>query len=503
MKPQAKQLHRLFAGLPRAHGKTVVTGKRDPRKGKMQGRSQTVLEPVTDELWERHLEGTYGLGIIPITDEATVNWGAIDVDQYDLDLAALEAKVHDLRLPLVTCRTKSGGAHLYLFLSEPVDAETVKQKLTDLAVALGYPGVEVFPKQVQLASDRDVGNWLNMPYFDARETQRYAVEDGHPVDVRRFIELAEAARVDAEHLDALNPPVNSEFQDGPPCLQQLSLHGFPEGTRNNSLFNLGVYARLKYPDDWQAKVEEYNHKFMDPPLGSGEVQAVLKSLGKKAYRYRCDEPPICNVCNRGLCLGRRYGVAGGGEDEPHDVQLGSLTKYLTEPPLYVLDVDGRRIELSTDELLDHGKFRKKCMEQLNKLPPRRKPATWDKVVQALVSDCEEVEAPIDASAGGRVWQLLEEWVTNYAAAVEKDELLAGKPWTEGQWTYFRSGDFQQFLDHQGFRDFRGRRLWAELRRHGAHHHQFNINGRCVQVWCVPAFGHGPDELTTRRARGEY
>lgn len=503
MTTEAKRMSDLFRGLDRAHGRSVVGDKVDPRKGKRNAKSWTVLEPVTLDLWKQHLAGEYGMGIIPITDDATAQWGAIDVDQYDMDLDTLVSKIEDLRLPMVVCRTKSGGAHVYLFLTEPASAQLVRSKLTDMAVAIGYPGVEVFPKQVSLAHERDVGSWLNMPYFGGDDSPRHAIVDGKALTISQFLDRAEKRRITPDQLLKLDPPVKSEFQDGPPCLQQLSTHGFPDGTRNNSLFNLGVYARLKWPDDWERKVEEYNHEYMDPPLNSGEVQATIKSLKRKAYRYRCDEPPICNACNRGLCLGRKFGVAGGGDDEPHDVQLGNLTKYTTDPPLYVLDVDGHRLELGTEELLDHSKFRKRCFEYLNKLPPRRKPATWDKVVQSMMANLEEVEAPADASPDGRVWQLLEDWCTQYGSAKSREELLMGKPWTEEGQTYFRSADFQRFLDHQGIRDIKGRRLWGILRKHGAKHGEMNVSGRCVRYWSVPSFDLQDAELSAPRKGSEY
>lgn len=505
MASNVDRLAQLFEGLPRAHGRSVVTGRVNQQKKKAEARSSTVLEPVTRDLWRQHLAGSYGLGVIPVTDDATVKWGAIDVDEYDLDLVALENRVRDLKLPLVTCRTKSGGAHLYLFLTEHLDSQTVKNKVTDLAVALGYGGCEIFPKQVALAHDKDVGSWLNMPYQNEKATKRYAIINGKPADLSTFLDLAEKVRVDGDQLTQLNPPVSSDFKDGPPCLQQLSTHGFPDGTRNNSLFNIGVYATLKWPDDWERRLEEYNHEYMDPPLSSSEVQVIIKSLNKKNYRYRCGDQPLCDACNHGLCLGRRYGVAGGGaQDEPHDVQLGSLTKYLTDPPTYVLDVDGHRIELLTDELLEHPKFRRKCFERLNKLPPRRKSQTWDKIVQQLVSNCEEVDAPDDASPDGRVWQLLEDWCTRYGLARTREEMLVGKPWTEDGWTYFRAGDFQRFLDHQGMRDVKGRRLWTVLRQRGADHGSWTIDGRCVRWWKVPAFNHEQVvELQAPRKQEDY
>ena len=162
----------LFAGLDRAHGKYELNGS--SKGSKVGGKASTILGPVTLELWNRHIDGKLGLGIIPIREDGTVVWGAIDIDVYEgMDLPKLEAECESLKLPLVICRTKSGGAHLFLFCKEPLKATIVRSKLIQFASALGHVGVEVYPKQTELASKEDVGNWLNMPYFGGDMTTRF------------------------------------------------------------------------------------------------------------------------------------------------------------------------------------------------------------------------------------------------------------------------------------------------------------------------------------------
>ena len=72
------------------------------------------------------------------------------------------------------CRSKSGGAHLYLFLKQYEQAAVVREYLLEMAVALGHSGCEIFPKQDKILSDRgDVGNFINLPYFDSEYPQRF------------------------------------------------------------------------------------------------------------------------------------------------------------------------------------------------------------------------------------------------------------------------------------------------------------------------------------------
>ena len=41
-----------------------------------------------------------------------------------------------------------------------------------------------------------------------------------------------------------------------------------------------IYAK-KWPEDWQDKIDEFNHKYMDPPLRSQQVQKQLDNMKKR------------------------------------------------------------------------------------------------------------------------------------------------------------------------------------------------------------------------------
>ena len=307
----AVEFQALYAGLPRAHGRYTL-GKMNQAKGKQEGRAETVLEPTTQKKWQDHLDGKQGLGIIPIRDDATVRWGAIDIDVYPLDINVLFAKVIRLDLPVVVLRTKSGGAHVTCFASEDVSASLMRSRMMEMAVALGYPGVEIYPKQVSLASERDVGNWLNMPYFDSTKTLRYAVYKGRSLTAEEFVRYAKHVQVTEEQLENLVIDTGPDFADGPPCLQIMSIEGLQPGRRNEAMFAFGVYCRQKYGDDWIAEFERLNATLCDPPLPSGEIQALIKSLSRKDYFYPCKKPPCANFCNKEVCKTREFGVGQGG-----------------------------------------------------------------------------------------------------------------------------------------------------------------------------------------------
>jgi len=486
----ADAFSKRFAGLPRAHGRYKVPTGIAPGK-KRSGRGETIREPVSVELWQAHLDGIMGLGIVPIRDDGHCVFGAIDVDRYDLDLKALEAAVLAAGFPLVVCRTKSGGAHLWLFTNEDVPAELMRGRLMEWAVALGHSGVEVFPKQTRLAGVNDVGSWINMPYFAHEETDRYAIDHGEQLSAEEFLTLADQRALLLDALEGYQLPtddlIEEWFLDAPPCLQTLAKRRFGEGMRNNALFNVGVYLRKRFGDQgWEAKLDEYNQRFMDPPLGHKEVAQIVRNVAKKDYIYTCSQPPIVAVCNKQICLTRTYGI-GQGENDP-GVVFGQLVKINTEPPLWIWDVDGARIELHTPELKDQGRFQTRCMDVLNKWPNTIKPGKWAELVRDKLATVEVQEAPPEASPRGQVWYMLESYCTGHTQARSKEELLLCKPWTDPDTnkTWFSGSHFKKWLDQQRFHCY-APQLWAWLRSFGAEHTFTVIKGKGRNFWMVRAF----------------
>ena len=75
----------IFEGLKIAYGqyqKGDIAANGDKQKGK----AFIVRQNVSDDLWEKHLQGEGpALGIIPITEDNTCRWGCIDIDEYNFD----------------------------------------------------------------------------------------------------------------------------------------------------------------------------------------------------------------------------------------------------------------------------------------------------------------------------------------------------------------------------------------------------------------------------------
>ena len=249
----AEQFLKLFDGNKRAHG--VFNPEEQRGDGKRLGVYKIIKEPPTEELWQQHLDGKRGLGIIPIRDDSLCKWGAIDIDTYDVDHKTLVNKLKEAKIVGWVGRSKSGGAHVYFFFKDALKAEFVQSKLTELAASLGHAEGEIFPKQTTILVDRgDTGNGLNMPYFKGDLSTRSVYNfEGELMSPKDFVSKASKYLISPENFAKyrISKP-EPKLKDGPPCLNALCEQGFGEGSRNNALFNLGVYARMFDADNWEA-----------------------------------------------------------------------------------------------------------------------------------------------------------------------------------------------------------------------------------------------------------
>ncbi|WP_224545598.1 TOTE conflict system archaeo-eukaryotic primase domain-containing protein [Mesorhizobium sp. CA16] len=480
-------LSKRFDGYEKAYG-VYATGAPDP-KGKVQGKAQTVHEPITVGRWRAHVEGNPpGIGIIPLKQDNTVVWGVIDIDIIGIDHKALEAKITQLKLPLIVFRSKSGGAHCFLFTKEPVAAGLMVEKLTAIAAALGHGGCEIFPKQTSRHDERDTGNWLNMPYFYAERTNRYAIKDGEVLSLPAFLARAADTSVTEAELAAIEvlPPSapNDLLADAPPCLQFLHAHGgFPDGTRNDGMYNVGVYLKKRFSDDWKDKLTAYNAEMCDPPLTLDEVNTIAKSVSKKDYFYRCGKPPIKDYCDRAVCKTRACGIGDSGPE------LGQLTKYMSDPVLWFLEIDGKRVMLETRELMNQKLFQEKVGQEINRYLPTLPQAQWERKIDTAMRNCTEEPVPEEASTFGQFKSIVHMYCRGQARTTTKAQLAEShSPFITGDGeVWFKAIGLRKYLDVQGFKFKSMHHVFQMLRDMGCVHETLRVKpgaGGTVNVWVI-------------------
>lgn len=477
-----ERLAALFQGLDRAHGVSRPSGKTSGR-GKAEARYQTKREPITPEAWGRHLAGEEGLVVIPIRDDGTVMFGAVDIDTYPLDLTVVARRIDELGLPLTVCRTKSGGAHLYFFAAEPIPAGVIQKRLSEWAIAIGHPRTEIFPKQTSLSSTDDTGNGINAPYF-GKDTVRYAVgPDGKALTLLGFVERAERLRTREQDLPSVDAGIEDDMVEAPPCLQHWARIGVSEGQRNDVMFDFAIYAKKRWADGWQQRFEDMNRRYCSPPLPASEVLTIIKSVGKQkgyVYRAKCEGPH----CNPALCKKQEHGK-GGGYDDP-GVVIDSLVVVLTDPKTFIVSVNGKRIEMNSAVFDDQRRFRLAVLENLMLSMKPLKAKLWNKLKERLLSEKEIIEAPEDAGPRGQILQNLDEFF-DQQATLEREKLRLEHCWhdVERGRMYFRGRDFMTYLKRHRVYGVNERDIFNVVRQAGGNGELLKIGKTPLRVWWVP------------------
>lgn len=469
------------------------------------GRVRTEYAPLTEKDFEQHIAGKIGVGAVPIMDDDHCWWAALDIDNHDSDedlpIAALDEKARVARLPLVMCRSKSGGVHAYLFLKKSMPAANVRTVMGKFAAILGHPTCEVFPKQSRLGVGKDgqrqFGNWINLPYLGGNDTIRYAVRDGKRLTLQEFLSLAESLRTDERELRGF---AMTEHSEAPPCVQRMMVQGVPQGHRNEALYHITVYLRKAFPDSFETKGWEINSTVFSKPLPRGEAMRTINSAGKPDYGYRCNEEPMRSLCDRDTCLRRKFGITSADLDRMNAVEslpeFKDLVKYLSEPVRWEITIDGVKVtNISTEQLLEFRAMRMIIAERLTRVVPSLKPAEWERILGPLMKDARVIEAPDDASVSGVIRDRLREFAakTDLRSRGENPEdrkaLLRGMPIVykvNGErCVVFRAQDFINYLKRMKSEELKGVNLWFAIKGIGVGHTKMRAGDENINVWYIP------------------
>jgi hypothetical protein len=482
-------------------GNTRSSGRYDLRKDKQF----TAHEPAKREDFINHFSGDMGVGIVPIQDDDTCSWAAIDIDNHDSDedipIKPIDEIIRTKNLPLIPCRSKSGGVHVYIFLSKPMPAARIRGYLNKWAADLGYKGHEVFPKQSHLATtaagNKQLGNWINLPYMTGEKTNRYGVRDGKKLELAEFIELAEKLRTTDADLRALS---FADHPEAPPCIQKVFAYGVAAGQRNEALFNVAVYLRKMDPEHFTELANDANGVLFSKALPRSEAGRTIASAGKPDYSYRCGEDPIRSLCDRDACFNRKYGITQEESDKITQFEelpmFGDLGKYLTEPVRWEIKIDGILISnLGTPQLLDWRIMREVIADRLTRIVPMIKANEWERILGPLMKEARIIETPDDASMNGVIRDRLREFASKTDLLSTGDDresrknLLRGLPVVQkvdgDRCVMFRAQDFVNYLKRTKSEELKGVNLWFAVKDIGVEHKRVRAGEENINIWYIP------------------
>lgn len=493
----ADRLYALYVSNQRS------IGHFDPRTGKMHTQYHAAM--VQD--FADHLSGKNGIGLVPILDDANCRWAAIDIDNHgedeDIPIAPIANVIRDQHLPLIACRSKSGGVHAYLFLREPMTAAKVKSLMQRWARTLGYPNAEVFPKQSRLLPSKgqggglQLGNWINLPYLGGDETVRYALHGDKKLTTAEFVELAESKQAKEEDLTTA---LLVEHSQAPPCVQRMMIEGVSTGHRNEGLYNTVIYLKRAFPGDFEDRATDLNQTMFSKPLAQAECMRTINSAGRPDYSYRCGEEPIKSLCDKETCVKRKFGISSKEFDLLVTTQslptFSDLVKYLSEPIRWEISIDGVKVvNLMTEQILEWRNLRTIIAERLTRVVPLIKNNEWERVLHPLMQNVRIVEAPDDASVAGVIRERLREFAhktdlfSHGKDVEERKALLRGLPCVQvidgERCVVFRAQDLVLYLKRTKSEELKGVNLWFAVKEVGVLHSKIRCGEHNINVWFLP------------------
>ena len=458
---EAQQFSLIFMGKNNTYVKNLLPKDR-PEAGQKIKTSITNNEGKVDkDLLARHLDGEFGVGICPVTNEGLVRFSVLDIDYYGNKLKKVLYFIREYHLPLIPFRSKSGGLHLYLFFKKAISARSARETLNlisyyfSLETIYGKGKVEVFPKQDKAEG---FGSAITLPYFNAEETYTYMTDlDGNPIEFKEALSYIPKHFTTLEEVkEALN---KLPYNDAPPCLQRALLSeevGSDDSGRNNFLFSYAVYAKKKYGTGFEDYVKEVNEKF-ECPLEDNVVEQICSSVASNEYMYKCHDIPCNGFCDKVLCKKREFGI---GRDKGHftGIDYGQLYRYKTAEPYYIwkLRLQGQeqwRDVIFKDEgyLLDQKNFAKMCVRYLNQAPMQVSNNDWYAILNSVLPNVQDVEVKQESDTSST--SMLKDAFVNY---LSNKQARRDSPFQIRMGLCVRQtkkGEAKYYFTHKGFSEY--------------------------------------------------
>lgn len=348
-----KQFMHLFSGRADAYGMNNFCMK----------------EPLTEEVYKRHIDGIQRIGIYPIYDRMLVKWIACDLDEDNFDKAlSIKRAGEHLQLPMYIERSKSKGYHIFCFFNEPVEAVKPRLVMESMLENLGFI-CEIFPKQDIVDNQHPFGNYLNLPLFggDIKNGRTIFVDDNNQPLIENVSGLNKIKLASPKTLDAIiflrklerKKVVLQETAEEPkiyakelPCIAKIK-QGVPKGHRDNACFRMVINFKEKgIPrDDIETLIKNWNTRNADP-LTDRDLIKVISSVFKGGYKsYGCDDAIILNYCTKDIC------PLTDAQKRKEQIEQGVITMVFRDHETMVFRKKNYEYRLAGFEFTKAGKFK--------------------------------------------------------------------------------------------------------------------------------------------------
>lgn len=252
------------------------------------------------------------------------------------------------------------------------------------------------------------------------------------------------------------------------------------------MFNVAVYLKKRYGEEWKQHLSAYNAAMCNPPLEAKELATVEKSADRKDYQYRCKQAPIASHCQKRACLKCKWGV--GRTDGGRDVS--GLTFYRTDgdgDSVYVgAEIGGRRILLLANEFYNVATLNRLTWARFGFLASALNQSRWQEYIGRLGQEASEIHIPAEFGETGHLLTHIEDFLSQKAQAKHVDEILLGKPYLEASRILFRQSDLVDWLGTRKIGYGTPQRLTHLLKKLGGEDLVRQVGKKATRLWSLPA-----------------
>lgn len=262
-----------------------------------------------------------------------------------------------------TFSVKTGrGYHIYLRTNTPVKSRKIPgliDVLSDGHLALAPPSTHPSGKIYESVGANKI---INVNDFDEifwkkAESLGYYHDRGMRTNIGQITKLPE---------------------DIPGCIKKLIL-GAKEGSRNMIGFTLAIFLKNqgKNKENITQQLYQWNDK-NTPPLDTREVERIITSVLNNDYCVGCSTPLLSENCTstKGECI----------YEDVTNLIKENTEKFIVKRPLvegdvyeYEITIMGKKIKISSDEILTPTVFRQRWVEEHGKMI-KIKDTSWRNII---------------------------------------------------------------------------------------------------------------------------
>jgi hypothetical protein len=187
-----------------------------------------------------------------------------------------------------------------------------------------------------------------------------------------------------------------------------------------------------------------------------------------------------------------------------DFQVGNIVVRGSDPAIYHVEIDGRAVVLTADELLSPGKFKRRCVQALHRVPRLPRLEAWETLVNSWLAKADIVQLPPDATERGMHLEQIIAAIRGMNDGETADDLDRGRTVPADGRRWFKATPLLRRLHDFDLSYLRPNELGDLLLELGCVPGRPYIAGQRIRVWAIPARWPEGDEVnhTTDRDTSE-